>query len=255
MGELERYVTLLRVGAVAALGTVVVTLTQVVAFVVWPPPSFLPTPSAAVRFFEIAQARPLLAFLQLDGLMLLDYLLLILVYLALFVVLWRDNPSIMVIGTVLALVAITLYFAVNPAPAMLVLARQYAVATSGASRASIVSAGVGALATFQGAAFLVHYVVIGVAGILVSLVMLRGAIFSRATALVGLLQGVMMLVPSNFGVVGMVLALVSLAPFVVWFALIAPRLLRLVRSVEMPSSPTNPGIQQSRREGTSRIGC
>ena len=233
MGDLERYATLLRVGAVAALGTVVVTVTQVVAFAVWPPPSFLPTPSAAVRFFEIAQARPVLAFVQLDGLMLLDYLLLILVYLALFVVLRRDNPSIMVIGAVLALMAITLYFAVNPAPAMLVLAGQYGAATP-AARVSIVSAGVSTLATFQGAAFLVHYVVMGIAGVLVSLVMLRGAVFSRATALAGLLQGVMMLVPSNFGLVGMVLALVSLAPFVVWFALIALRLWRLARDAQMP---------------------
>jgi hypothetical protein len=227
MGESAGYRTLLRVAAVAALVTVVVTVAQIVAFAIWPPPSFAPTPSAALRFFGIAQARPLFAFVQLDGLTLIDYLLLIPVYLALYVALRHENPSLMLIGTVLSLFAITLYFTVNPAPAILVLAREYGAADSEAARSSIVSAGVGILAVFQGAGFLVHYVVMGVAGILVSLVMLRSAVFSRATAIAGLLQGVMMLIPSTFGVIGLVLALGSLVPFVVWFALIALRLWRL----------------------------
>jgi hypothetical protein len=184
MGESAGYRTLLRVAAVAALVTVVVTVAQIVAFASWPPPSFAPTPSAALRFFGIAQARPLFAFVQLDGLTLIDYLLLIPVYLALYVALRHENPSLMLIGTVLSLFAITLYFTVNPAPAILVLAREYGAADSEAARSSIVSAGVGIL-------------------------------------------GVMMLIPSTFGVIGLVLALGSLVPFVVWFALIALRLWRL----------------------------
>lgn len=217
---------LLRAGAVAALGTAAVTIVQVVAFVVWPPSSFEPTRSAALHYLDLARTRPLLAFVQLDGLMLIDYVLLILVFLTLYVVLRREGPSLMLVGTVLALVAITLYFVVNPAPAMLVLAGHYGPAAPGAPRDTIVAAAVAVLADFQGAAFLVHYVLMGVAGILVSLVMLRGVVFSRAAAIAGLLQGAMMLVPSSFGTVGIVFALGSLAPFVVWFALIAARLWR-----------------------------
>lgn len=38
-----------------------------------------------------------------------------------------------------------------------------------------------------------------------------------------------MLVPTSFGTIGMIFALGSLAPFVVWFVLIGLRLLKLAR--------------------------
>lgn len=51
--------------------------------------------------------------------------------------------------------------------------------------------------------------------------------FSRGTAIAGILQGTMMLVPVTFGIVGLLFALGSLIPFVVWFVLVGRRLLRL----------------------------
>jgi hypothetical protein len=100
-----------------------------------------------------------------------------------------------------------------------------------------VSAGVGVLANFQGAGFLIHYVMMGVGGIILSAAMLKGTVFSRATGVSGVLQGAMMLVPSTFGTLGIVMALGSLLPFVVWFSLIALRLMRLA-SAERVQSPT-----------------
>ncbi len=124
------------------------------------------------------------------------------------------------LGVVLALVAITAYFSANTALSMLALARQYPLADT-------VAAGQAVLANFQGSGFIVHYLLMGVAGLIISVAMLRSAVFSRATAVAGLLQGAMMLVPSTFGRIGIIIALGSLAPFVVWFVLIGLRLLRL----------------------------
>lgn len=175
----------------------------------------------------MAQSDPILTFVKLDGLMVVDYLLLILVYLALFVALKRSDPSLVLTGTALALVAITLYLTVNPAATMLVLAGAYAPSPADASAAGVVPAAQAVLAGFQGTAFLVHYVVMGVAGMLVSLAMLRGDVFSKPTAAAGIVQGAMMLVPVTFGTVGLLFALGSLIPFIVWFVLLGMRLLRM----------------------------
>ena len=119
----------------------------------------------------MAHADPVLTLLKLDGLTVLDYPLLIVVYLALYAALKRTSPSLMLPGTVLALVAITLYLGTNPAATMLVLAGQYAAAGTDAAASGIV--------------------------------------------------------PVTFGMVGLIFALGSLVPFIVWFILVGKRLWRL----------------------------
>ncbi|MHB8051161.1 MAG: hypothetical protein ACYDHQ_08085, partial [Coriobacteriia bacterium] len=83
-------------------------------------------------------------------------------------------------------------------------------------------------------AFIVHYLVMGIAGILVSIAMLRGTIFSRATGIAGVAQGAMMLVPVTFGMIGLIFAVGSLIPFIVWFILVARRLARMAIEVAEP---------------------
>jgi hypothetical protein len=221
---------LYRIGAFAALATVAITIIQIMVFFVQPPPSFQPTADAVIAIFNLLKANPVLGFIELDGLMIFDYVLLILVFLTLYALLKRTNPGLTMIGTVMALVGITIYFTVNPAPSMIVLSGHYASATAGAERAGYVYAGQGVLTSFQGAAFLVHYVLMGIAGIIVSAVMLQSHMFSKATAIAGLLQGILMLIPSTFGTIGMLFALSSLIPFSVWFLLIARRLMTMARA-------------------------
>jgi hypothetical protein len=218
---------LLRLGAVAAAATVGVTVVQIILGVFWPPPDFAPTATATAAILEMAQSNPLLAFLKLDGLMILDYVLLAVVFLALLTAVHRENPSLMVLGTTLAMIAITLYFATNPAATMLVLAQHYDASAPNAQSAGIVAAGQAALLGFQGTAFLLHYVMMGVAGIIVSSAMFGSASFSRTTAIAGVTQGAMMLVPVTLGTAGLVFAVGSLVPFAVWFVLISRTLWRL----------------------------
>jgi hypothetical protein len=216
------WTALLRVGAIAAFLTAAITVVQVIVFAVSPPPSFAPTASAASAIFELLRSAPVLGLVELDGLMLVDYALIVVVFLAICVALRRAQPAPVLLGTMLALMAMTAYFGANPALAMLALSRQV-------TSAGTLAAGQAVLANFQGSGFIVHYLLMGVAGLLISFAMLRSAVFSRATAIAGLLQGALMVVPSTFGTIGIVFALASLAPFVVWFALIGMRLLRLAR--------------------------
>jgi len=165
------YDLLYRIAAIAALTTVAVTVAQIVLGVLWPPPDFSPTAAAASDILAMAAANPVLTFLRLDGLMVFDYLLLIVVFLALYAALEKHDPSLMRLGTALALIAITLYLSVYPAATLLVLA--FRLSAPGADPAGIVPAAQALLAAFQGTAFLVHYIVMGIAGMLVGLVVLR----------------------------------------------------------------------------------
>lgn len=221
------YRLLFRLGGVAALTTVALTFLQVVLGIVWPPPDFAPTAAVAESMLRMVETSPVRAFVTLDGLMVIDYVMLSVVYLALYAVLRRRSPSLVTLGVGMALIAITLYFAVNPSITMFALGAQYAGAPEG-----IVPAAQAALAAFEGTAFIVHYIVMGVAGILVSIAMLGGTEFSRATAIAGILQGAMMLVPVTLGTIGLVFALGSLIPFVVWFVLVGIRLGRLASQID-----------------------
>lgn len=215
----DGYRLLLRVAGIAAFVTVGLTLTQIVLGILWPPPDFAPSASVAESMLRMVNAEPVRAFVTLDGLMVIDYLLLTVVYLAFHAVLHRRSPSLATLGVGLALVAIALYFTANPSITMFALGAQFAEAPDG-----VVPAAQAVLAGFEGTAFIVHYVVMGVAGILVSTAMLGGDESSRPTAIAGIAQGAMMLVPVTLGTVGLVFAVASLVPFIVWFVLVGRRL-------------------------------
>jgi hypothetical protein len=171
-------------------------------------------------WFSLFQANPFVGLLDMDLLLIVDYLLMGLLFLALWAALRRASPSLMAIALTLELIGVATYMASTVAFEMLSLSNQYAAATTDAARAMAEAAGQAMLATWQGTAFNVSYILGGVALLVVSLVMLQSTIFSRTTAYVGLVMGVMMAVPPTVGSVGIWLSLLSLIPTVVWLILL-----------------------------------
>src|SRR3954454_24054454 len=102
----------------------------------------------------------------------------------------------MALATIISIVVVTTYFASNTAFNMLALSNQYAAASTDAERTQLLAAGKAMLAIWQGSAYDVGYVLGGVAILIISVVMLQSAVFSKATAYVGLLVGLMMLIPA-----------------------------------------------------------
>lgn len=72
-----------------------------------------------------------------------------------------------------------------------------------------------------------RYITLSLHKIRDGIVMLRSTIFSKATAYVGIVTGVLMSVPSTAATIGPYFALLSLLPFAVWCILIARRLFGL----------------------------
>jgi hypothetical protein len=218
---LSPWSTLYRAGGLATLAMLILIPIQMAVFFIWPPPA------TVTGWFALFQNNPLVGLLDMDLLLIVDYVLFVLVYLALYIALRRVNESLMLIFLVFALVGAATYFASTAAFEMLSLSNRYAAATTDGQRTALLAAGEGMLANWQGTAFDVAYILGAIATLIVSIVMLRSDIFSRATAVIGVVMGILMLVPPSAGPVGIVLSILSLVPLVIWLPMVARRLFQL----------------------------
>jgi hypothetical protein len=219
---------LYRIGGAAAFAVLALVPIQLVVFVVWP------LPTTVTGWFALFQSNALVGLLSLDLLLVVDWVLLGVVLLALSVALRRVHPSFVAIAVTAEVVAVATYFASTVAFEMLTLSGRHAAATTDAERSLFLAAGQVMVATWQGTAFNVSYVLAAIAALLVSAVMLRGGPFGKATAYSGILYGIFGLVPPTAGSVGFALSLLSLLPMWTWLFLLGRRLLQL--SGEGPAS-------------------
>lgn len=226
LADVRQWSGLVLTGAWAALASVAMIVLQVVIFMVWPPPD------TAQGMFELLVENPLLGLIALDVLYVVSNLLAYLLYFALAAVLWRVSRSAVVLALAFGVLGMAAYMA-SPRPVeMLQLAHSYAAADT-AGREALLAVGDGMLATWKGTAFDVYYVFNLVTLLVLALLMYRGPVFGRATAVWGLAAAVLMAVPSNFGTAGLVFSLASLLPWAVFAILVGRRLLPLVTAARV----------------------
>lgn len=193
--------------------------------------------NSAVDWLNLFQENRLVGLTLMNSFDLVEYALLGLVILALYGALRQAHRSAMLVATTCGLMGITVYFASNQAFAMLALSQRYAAATSDWQRSTYLAAGEALLAInspdslYQGTGTYVSLFLVLLAGLIVSIVMWKSAVFSRPTALVGMLANgiglcyfiTLILVPAIYWIPHPISA-----PFrVIWYFLIALRLFRL----------------------------
>ena len=237
--DLRQWRGLLVTGAWCAFASIVMIVVQIPLYVLWPPPE------SAAGFFELLLENPLAGLVALDVLYIVSNALMYLVYLALGVVLWRISRSAVVIALAFCVLGIAAYMSSPRAVEMLALAQAYADADA-ETRTALLATGEGMLATWTGTGYDIYYYFTFVTLAVLATLMLRSSIFSRATAVWGLVSAALMTVPTNFGPVGMVLAVASLVPFSVFAALVGRRLLQL-------ASPAEPAPSGRRSGGRQRV--
>jgi hypothetical protein len=212
--------SLYRLGAVAALAMVALFAIQATVYIVWPPPT------TVAGYFALFQKNKLLALLGLDLLLVVDQVLAVPIALALYFALRRANPSVMIAATGFSFVGIAAFLASRPAFDLLYLSNRYAAAATDSEKTVLLAAGQAMLAIFNGTAFHTAYVLGSIAVIMVSAVMLRSHVFSKACGYVGLLEAIL-----GFGlyvpVIGIPLSILSAFGLQLWNILIARRLLQM----------------------------
>lgn len=210
----------LRCGGWAALGSVALTVVQVVVFVIWPPVHTVP------EVFDLMVRSPVLGLVSLDAIYVVNNLLVWLFYLGLAVVLWSASRSGALLLVGLGTLQMAAYFASNPAVEMLALARARADADP-QRQAALQAAGEAVLASWKGTAFLTYYF-LGAGVLLICAWLLhRSRLFRSSLGGWALVAGVLMLVPSTFGTVGLVFSVLSLLPWSLLCVLAGRQLLGL----------------------------
>jgi hypothetical protein len=220
--DLGRWRGLLLIGGWAALGSVALTVVQIGVFAKWPAPGTVP------EIFDLMLRSPLLGVVSMDGLYLVNNLMVLLVYLALAVLLWTASRSAVVLALTLGFLQMAAYYASNPAVEMLTLAHLYD-RTGASGQAAIKGAGEALLARWTGTAFLVYYFLGAFVLLILAWLLKRTTTFPPSTAWWALAAGILMLVPSPFGLVGMIFAIASLVPWSVFCVLVGVTMLRLAR--------------------------
>jgi len=223
--------SLYRVGGAAALIVAVLLPIEIVVFTAYP------LPSTVIGYFTLFQSNRLIGLLDLYLLEIPAYALFVPMFLALYAVLRRANESYMALATTLAIIGIAVFLATNNPFSMLSLSEQYAAAATDAERSMFLAAGQAMLANTNQRAvegFNMGFLLVSVAGLIVSAVMLRSNIFSKVTAYVGILANALSLadyfrlafVPAA-GLLLLFLAIASSLLLLIWYILIARRLFQL----------------------------
>jgi len=204
---------LYRVAQFLALTMLILIPLQIVIYVIAPPPE------TVKGFFELYQQNPFLGLLSLDFLYLFNNMIIVVIYLALFVLLYLEKPVTVLLALILGLIGIACYYPSNPAFEMLTLSNQYFQALP-EQQTIYLAAGEALMAGYTGTTFNVYYVLSTICLLLFAYALIKSHKFKKSVGLWGLASGFFMIVPSSAGVLGMIFSLLSLIPWMVFIALL-----------------------------------
>ena len=218
MTEHDDWRTLYRIAAAAAVVVLALVPVQMFVFLHWPPPD------TVADWFALYQQNAVVGLVDMDLLLIVDQVLIAIVCLALCVALWRVSRAWISIALLFAVVACATYIASNPAFEMLRLSHRFGAAMTPVQHLQALSAGEAMIATWLGSSFATGYVLGALAFLIISILMLRSQVFSRATGYFGLAFASFSIVPASAGRLGLVMSLLSLVPMGLWLAVVARQL-------------------------------
>jgi hypothetical protein len=183
-----------------------------------------------------------------------NYVLIAVVFIALYVLLRRVSQSTMIVATVLGLVGITVYCASNMAFSMLSLSQQFTSAATESQRNELLSAGQALLAinpfggsnSHPGSGGYTSLLLIAVAGLLMSAVMLRSADFGRLTGYLGIganaldlayCVGILFVSAEGANQLAVIFIPAAGLLHMIWHILIGIRLTRTANRLARPDTP------------------
>jgi hypothetical protein len=223
--EAPDWTPLYRIGGLSAALAALTTPIAITVFALLPPPY----DEGAVEWFELLIDNPVLGLVSLDLLFVVVNVLMIPVMLGLYVALRRTHRAVMTLAIVTFFVGLAAFLSTNPSLGMLSLSDRYADAATDVQRVALIGAGEGLMASFEGTAFHVNYILAQLAGIAFGIVILRSGAFTRTIGwllVVGNAIGFGLYVP----VVGLGLSALSGVVLWVWLILLARSFLQMARA-------------------------
>ena len=229
-----RWKGLYKIGGAAALIAAVLLLTEIVIFTVWP------QPTTVADYFALFQTSRLIGLLDFYLLEFLAYALFAPMFLAIYVAIRRANESYMALALTLAITGVAVFLTTNNPFSMLSLSNQYAAATTNEQKDLFLAAGQAILANTNQRAvegFNMGFLLLSIAGVIISIVMLKSKTFSKVIAYVGILTFAISLVDyirvvfiPSISLLLFIIAITSGLLLLIWLVLIGRRLLQLGQS-------------------------
>lgn len=220
-----RWKELYKIGAIAVIVSEVILLIGIVAYFIYP---FAPGIKSTEAIFQLLQKDKLGGLISLDFPLVLGNLFGILLFIALYVSLKEVNRSYALIALVLGLVADVLIIPARPIAELFTLSGLYTAATTEAARSQYLAAGEALLALFNGTSYYINTLFGGISLLISSVLMLRGNVFSKSTAIVGIVTNAavcLFFIPK----IGLLLLMLSLPGYMIWYFQLARRFLQLAK--------------------------
>lgn len=226
---------ILMFGGYAALLLVVVALVEIII-------TFFPDGGGKVEsvsaWFALFERNPFMGLRNMGLLNIMMTLLGVPLFLALYFALHRRNKGFTSLALILSVLGVSVFLATNRALPMLELSRHYVAADSEAARAVLLAAGQALLAVGEShtPGTYLAFLLSGLASLFISLVMLKGDVFPRIAAYMGVASSSLLLLfdtivsfmPSLFSPFMLLAALGGILSMV-WYVLVARRLFQLSR--------------------------
>jgi hypothetical protein len=220
--------TLCRIGGIAALLLIVYSLATIVQMIV-----LGGQPASAAQAFDLLQHHRVVGLLRLDLPTIAAMPLYYLLFLGLYAALRRSDQALALLATALAFVGVTLVLATPTALSMVPLSDRFAAATTDAARAQLLAVGEAIMAAdiWHSTGAILGGILVQCGAVLISVAMLRGGVFSKATGWLGIVMHGLDLAHIVGGlflpVSGVILLAIAGPLYPIWFFLVGRRLLQL----------------------------
>ena len=190
-------------------------------------------PETVEQCFTMLQENKLQGLLRLDILTVFIVPLYYLLFFSLFIALKKSNYGLVAIATILVFAGVTLFLSMPSVFSYLNLSDKFASSTSDFQKNQLLAAGESIWASdiWHGTGAIIGGILLQTGALLFSIVMLKSTIFSRLTALVGIVMYGLDLLHIIMGLiipaVGSILMFIAGPIYLLWFPLVGFRHLKL----------------------------
>ena len=182
--ENENCLKLYRFGSIAAFSIAILMLGEIFVYAI------IPNTDNPLEIFELFDKSNVLGLLFFDLLGTISYILFIPLILSLYMILKKSNWALLISGTIMFFIGITVFIATNTGFSVLRLTHEYDVATTQDEKIILLAACKTMITLFDVNAFLVSYIIVSFAWTIISYVMIKSGLFNKFGAFAGLFAGI-----------------------------------------------------------------